>query len=343
MIVTDTIIGFPHSELLIKGAIDAALADIRSNPYLLDYVFMWYTNDTLTNNLYGEKARQAAKKWIMNTEIFVSMAYRVDLPKFPMISILPRSSTEDYSTLGDVNYDTIDNVSEPQDLQVNPNIVVGPFNSPGYNYIPSTGTVTLPTALSMANVMVNMLLVDVVNNIQYPILTIVSATQFTIAPNVNINLTNAYVTSAGGQTVTVESVLFRESYDIYCYVMGSADELYYLETLVQFILYRYKQVLLEGRGFDRTTVSLGPVTLEQRVGIQERIFFRVISLKGYIRKYWPKFFGTTLQGFNVVTQIQNTKATPPAFADQVSDSSWEMSQDSINGSRLIEDDIKNNT
>jgi hypothetical protein len=336
-ITSSIILGFSSYELLIRGAIEAGLADIRKKPYLLNYMFSWYVNDTLTNQIYGEKARQAAINWVLNTEIFISLGTRLDLPKYPLISIVPRSSIEDYSTLADVNTDTQETVIDPDPIQVNPNIILGPFNTPGYSYDSASGTVTLPSILSTNLLSVGMILYDVINNNQYPILTITSISQFTIASNASVNLQNAYIGAAGGMTVTVKSCMFRESYDIYCFAQNSSDELYYLETLVQFILLKYKEPYLEGRGFDRTTISLGPVSLETRQGVQERLFFRVITLNGYNTKYWPAQFSPTLQGFNVITKIDNPLQTSPGYDSQVGGSDWEMSED-----KLIEDALSNN-
>jgi len=336
MITSNIILGMPHSELLVRGAIEAGLDDIRKNPWLLDYCFSWFVNDTLTNQKYGEQARDFAINWVKNTEIFVSMGYRLDLPRFPMISIVQKSSGEDYSTLGDVNTDTVDMVNDPTPIQINPSIALGPFSGSGYNYVPSTGVVTLPTDLSTFSIAVGMILFDSVNNQQFPILKITSSSQFTIAKNVTLNLQNAYIASAGGLTATVESCQFRESYEILCTTQNSAEELFFLETLVQFVLLRYKQAYLEGRGFDRTTISLGPVFLNQTIGTQERVFCRSITLNGYVYKTWPKFFDTTFQGVNAFVKIDNIQnvpvSTPPALVEQVSQSDWELSGDSILGS-----------
>jgi hypothetical protein len=61
----------------------------------------------------------------------------------------------------------------------------------------------------------------------------------------------------------------------------------YLHSVVIFILLRYKQDLLEARGFERSTLS------SQRLGgyrptENELAFSRALAITGYVRHYWPK-------------------------------------------------------
>jgi hypothetical protein len=345
MITSNIIFGLTDPEISIKGAIDAAIADIRSNTWLLDYVFSYYVNDDLTKNIYGEKARSEAKRWVLSNEIFTSMAYRVDLPKFPMVSIIQKSSTEAESTLGDVNYDTVDNIDDPTSLQVNPTIILGPFNTQEYNYDSPSGVITLPPSFNTDSVYAGMILYDVINNNQFPILSVLGPNQFSIAINSSVNLLGAYVGSAGGQTVTVEGMYMRDTYEIYLYVQDSPEELQYLSSLMMFIFLRYKQAFLEGRGFDRSVVSMGPIAIESRVGIQEKIFYRIITLNGYSRTTWPKFIGPTLQGISSTLLISDsqgvssailmsgTQATPAAFQNQVSQQGWELESDALSNNQ----------
>ena len=127
LINTTKSFGIFPADVALKSAIEAAIADIRANPWLLDYVFAWFPNDDLTNKAYGDNERQRAKEWILSREIRVSMNYRTDDVQFPIISIGLQSSTEVSQTLGDVNYDTSELVDSAE-VAVTPQIILSTFS-----------------------------------------------------------------------------------------------------------------------------------------------------------------------------------------------------------------------
>lgn len=58
--------GIVSGDILIQAGIQAALDDIRQNPWLLDYVYAWLPADDLTKNAYCDSERTVAKKWVLN-------------------------------------------------------------------------------------------------------------------------------------------------------------------------------------------------------------------------------------------------------------------------------------
>jgi len=78
---TTSTLGIHQSDVIIRTAIIAALADLRANPWKLDYVFSSLPKDTLTAKSYGEKDIAQAKRWFLSTEIPVTMVPRIDKAK----------------------------------------------------------------------------------------------------------------------------------------------------------------------------------------------------------------------------------------------------------------------
>src|SRR5574338_1571034 len=80
-------LGIHQSDVIIRTAIVAALADLRADPRVLDYIFASLPADEKTREDYGEKSVAAAKKWFLNNKIEVSMVPVMDKAKAPLITI----------------------------------------------------------------------------------------------------------------------------------------------------------------------------------------------------------------------------------------------------------------
>ncbi len=317
--------GMVPSDILIRGAIVAALEDLRKNPRLLDYVFMWYSNDDLTSKIYGDSEKARAKKWFLSTEIFVSMNYRADDVKFPMISIGLQSSTEDQSTLGDVNYETTEDVPASE-VAVTPQMLLGPFTPKSYDS--ATGIVTLPDNLTTDNVYDNTILVDTVSNRGFIIREVLDTTSFLIDEDSEANFTNSYVAPIDDfYVVSFESCLFKQSFSIKAFAQAEPVHVLYLQAILEFILMRYKELLLEARGFERSTISTGPL-YEWKESDKDTVYARDITLTGYVRQYWPKMISPKIQGIKIQgLEIMGGTVTPPGFLSLVLAQGWGMPDD----------------
>jgi hypothetical protein len=317
--------GMVPSDILIRGAIMAGLDDLRKNSFLLDYIFMWYANDDLTNKTYGEAERQRAKKWFLNTEIFVSMNYRADDVKFPLVSIGLQSSTEDFATLGDVNYETQEDVPS-EEISATPEILMGPFTPKSYDS--TTGTVTLPDNLDTGNIFVNTILVDVVNGNGYPVIQVNEGSTFKIASGVTANFTNAFIAPIDSFYVAqLESCLFKQTFSIKLFAQNDPLYVLYLQSIIESILMRYKETLLEARGFDRSTHSVGPLYNYSETD-KDMVWARDITLSGYVRQYWPKMISPKIQGIKIHgIEILGGSVTPSGLLSLVNSQGWGMEGD----------------
>lgn len=306
----------------------AAFDDVRNNPWLLDYCFAWLAKDDLTKQEYGDKAVDEAKEWFLNTDIPVALGYRVDAVKVPMIAITIDDTSEGASTLGDIHYEPTEKV-ESKSLQLKTPPVLGPFTPKAYNS--TTGIVTLPDDLDTSTLFSGMILFDAQQTRGYEIAEVLDASTFTIAAGVKANFIKAVVTSASSLVVvSLESVEERESYRLDL-VLGEPKQLIWLYTIVKFCLYRYKQSLLEARGFDRSVVSNAGVRLMPGKAEAEIWFTRAFTLSGYVRQYWPKAVTNQLDGFVTFIKYESDLASPDAIKNDVIGQGWGMDRDPFDG------------
>ena len=285
-----TAVGIAQTDIIVRTALIAGLADLRANPDLLDYVFASLPKDALTYRQYGEEQVSLAKEWFMSQDIPVFMNTRLDDSKLPCITIAMTGSSETEEALGDVSYKTAE-------AAINQPVLVysGPFTPTRYDV--TTGYLYLPADFSF-DVFPGMHLRDGVGTI-HTIEDVIDDTTIQLASGLNTDFRNSAIVNNGAVQVTVESVDFRETFDIGCHALADSAQLTYLHSIVVFILLRYKEELLESRGLERTTISSGPVTLNTSFQVSEPVFTRMINLTGFVRNFWPKFIRGPLEGLTV--------------------------------------------
>jgi len=282
------ITGIHQSDIIIRSAVTAGLADMRANPWLLDYVFASLPQDTLTWKEYGEKDLQEARKWFVSTNVPVSILPRMDESKFPQITIELQESSEvaPEATLGDVNYDPTES-----------NDMTWPALTPQFtpiSYTPSTGAVKLSLPLEPL-VAKGMFIVDRLGK-EHVIISVTSQSEFKIDKGTVADLRGCVLKGhRPNWVVDIESSSFKESYRLGIHVSGEPAHLTWLHAIVQFSLLRYKQVLMEARGFERSTISSSQVARAEW-SEAENVFSRYITISGYVRQFWPKTIAPVIDG-----------------------------------------------
>lgn len=133
-----TATGIAQTDIIVRTAIIAGLADLRANPDLLDYVFASLPRDALTYRQYGEEQVSLAKEWFLSQEIPVFMNTRMDDSKLPCITIAMTGSSETEETLGDVSYQPAEEAIQQPTL-----VYSGPFTPLSYDAV--TGYLRLPS------------------------------------------------------------------------------------------------------------------------------------------------------------------------------------------------------
>lgn len=295
--VRSSSLGVFQSDIIIRTGIKAALDDIRANPWLLDFTFQSLLSDSLTRSYYGEDELRMAKDWFINTDIPIKMAYQIDHIRSPIIAITLADSSEAESTLGDIHYESHEDIDPIEIMVVKP--IAGPFTPVSYNS--QTGIMVLPSGVSTASIFPGQYVKDNVNGKTYVIET-VTEDGVGIAANTQANFTKATIEATSPYYVaSLESISYRESFKIEIFVPANHTQLLYLHSVLIFALNRYKQKYFEARGFERSTIS------SQTLGLfssdPEIIFTRGVVLTGYVRQYWPKDIVPKIDGVSVSPQI----------------------------------------
>lgn len=301
-------LGIFQSDIVVRTAIVAGLADLRENPALLDYVFASLPRDPLTYKVYGEEQVKMAKDWFLTQDIPVFMNTRLDESKVPCITIAVQSSSESAQTLGDVHYQTVE-------IDHDESVIVygGPYTP--LNYVASTGTMTMRSDFTL-EVFPGQLVKDR-NGKTHEILDVLDPYTIVVEENANANFAGMYVVSAPQKRqVSIEAVEFRESFEIGCHALGEPAYLTYLHSILLFILLRYKEELLEARGLTRTTLSSGPVTLNQSFNVSQPVFTRMTTLTGFVHQYWPKFFATPYVGVEATVDVETMANAEPRYSNR---------------------------
>lgn len=280
--------GIFASDLIIRHMLILSLADLRANSWQLEKVYASLLDDPYTINDYGQKTIQKAKDWIIKTDIPVVMKERLDPGTIPCLSVelLNTEEAPGECTLADIHY------QPEQDVQTEWEPLTSKF-TPSYD--PKTGNVVMADPFAVTTAMV---LVDGSGG-QNPVLTVTDTKSFTIAKGLNVSFNNSYVGVLNGRlTSTLESENFRESYRIGCHVTGEAENLIFLHNAVVYCLLRYKKLLLEGRGFERSAFKSGPIQQNQEFTSQPA-YSRYIDVTGYCRQYWAPLQGEKMVSVGV--------------------------------------------
>lgn len=270
--------GIHQSDILIHSAIEEGIEDLRRKPYLLDYVFASLVKDDLTKKKYGQRVIDQARKWFLSTNIPVFMSTHLDAYEKPCISITLLESAEAEYTLGDVHY-------EPQEdhSRLHP-ALCEPFTP---SYVSSTGTLTLPSDLGLV-MATGMVIVDHRGR-QHEILEVDSDTVVKIKAGTVADFRDSVIKGQSpSQIITWESMTMKETYHIGCHVGGEQTHLAYLHSILVFVLLRYKERLLEARGFERSTVQSSDFRMTEGSEADPVGFSRHLNLTGYVRQVWPK-------------------------------------------------------
>lgn len=280
------ILGIHASDVIIKSAVEAALHDIRLvNPWLLDYVFAGLPQDALTAKRYGAALRQTAKDWLVKTHVPVAVTPVLDELKAPLISITLVSSQEETgeATLGDVDANASWNAFEGN--TENWPDLTSPLTVDSWD--PLTGTLAFRELPEDINLAPGMAVRDAGGG-THQILEVVDDLTCVLGPGTTGDFQGSTLRSGQPAWLTlVESSSFRETYRIGVHVGGEPGALSWLHSAVVFSLLRYKQALLEARGFERST--LRSTDLERNPAFEtELVHSRYIEVTGYVRQWWPK-------------------------------------------------------
>ena len=311
------------TDLIIRGALEAGIADLRRNSYLLDDCFGGLVNDIVTKAEYGQKEVEAAKQFILNNNLPILLPYRVDAPMFPCILITQNAASEaqNRSSLADDGEDEAYDPSKAGKLihRMLPN-----FTPESYDQ--SKGYIELPSPHSTYQLAPNMLLVARNGN-KYPIRAIIDNTVFQIDANINEDFRDAYVVPEPNNWLAHrEQLFFSESWTITS-IASEVSHAGWLRQLVIYCLGRYREAYLEGRGFAISSFQAGPVSLAPIQG--NRAFESRITLNGDVEFSWIKYVAPKFNRVEGEIKILEMPETPDPYKSQAQKQGWSSVNDNF--------------
>jgi hypothetical protein len=282
---------FTPSDLVLLKLFKQGMAEIRANPWVLDFIFERLIEDNMDLQAsYGEKEIDRAKKWFLKNNIDVRLAYNLDGIQFPCISIelLSQSESKPHATLGDVAAPVWDEDVDQSKYVIKPRSLVGPF--PSVNYNVTTGEVTLPSGYDTQLIFKNQALYSPNSKVEYVIssINLNTTNSFYIDEDVRDDFTGAFITPAY-QTLKVrrEIALFQEQYNFKIMVQGDPGQLIWLHTITAYLILKFRKSLLEKKNIFLTTISSGPMFQEQQEQYGgEVVYSREISMEGMCEVTW---------------------------------------------------------
>lgn len=272
--------GIFQSDVIIRSAILRALDNIYNDPRLIDSVFRSLEEDDLTSNELGAKQIELAKEWFLNSHVPVVMNFRAAEEAIPCITISLQESTEAEQTHGDVHYVTQEPTAGDWPA------LTDPFSPKAYS--PTSGIMLLPDGIMGNRVIAPGMLVVTRTGRSYAINEYLGDNEISLAPGTSDDFRGSIIKGTTDRYVTtIESVVFRESYQIGIHVQNEPMNLLVLHSILLFALQKYKQELLEARGFERSTLASTDFRRNMEFDM-EFVYSRFINITGYVRQYWPK-------------------------------------------------------
>jgi hypothetical protein len=295
-------VGIHQSDVVIRSAIMAGIADLRANPWLLDYAFASLAKDTLTQADYGQREIDNAKRWFLATRIPVFLSTRIDDAKFPCISISLMDSNEAETTLSDVHY------QPTQDDDREWPALTPTFAPESWNH--STGILVVPKDIGDGLVLAPGMQILDADGVAHQILDVLTDYSVKLTPGIFRMDKLIIKGNAPAQIVNFESVRMKETYALGCHVQGEQIHLTYLHSILVFVLYRYKMALLEARGFERSTLSSSDFRRNEMFE-SEFTFSRHINITGYVTHTWPAEVASKVTETAIQIKIIGAGKVPP--------------------------------
>jgi hypothetical protein len=287
-------------DVIIKQAIELGLEDIRQNIWILDDIMGQFTQDARLAKVYGSKEISACREWFLNNRIEINLRYRLDKDQFPCITIGLGSSSEieDMKHMADLSTE----VEELMPNQIGKTIpyIIKPFVPKSYDS--NTGLMAVDSKTSLRKAVAGQLLVDPTTGNAYPISNITAEGIF-IAAGTELTANKfAIIPKYQSYKVRREHSFFQESYSIGCHVNGEPTQLLWLHAIVIYSLLRYKESLLEGRGFTQASFQSTDMAPNNAFGPMgaDNIYSRYINMSGQVENSWIKTPARTIESIDLV-------------------------------------------
>lgn len=287
--------GILATDLLIKSMLEAALLDLRANPWILDDIFGGMADDVMSSPESGWKEVSAAKSWFLQTDIPIVTQHRIaDAPRIPCVSIayMPSREMQDRTSLADDGQVEDYSVATPGRGAKAVLKILSNFTPDAYNK--ATGQITMPKdkttdLMSIGNFIVAK------NGHAYSVLTIDGKNKFRIKAGTSDDFTDCYIAPKSSVwNVHRELTFLHESYSIGCHTQNDVSTTIWLWQIIFYSFLRYKEAFLEGRGFELSDLQNSELQKNQELQM-ENVFSKYITISGQVQVDWIKFIAPRLE------------------------------------------------
>lgn len=286
------LMGIVAADILIKTMLEASIADLRKNSWIVEDIFSMLAQDFLASKDYGLKEVEAASDWFLNNEIPILLAYRIaDTAPVPCITISYNENSEamDRTSLADQR---LTDSFDPTGIVTNAKNLTPVFSVESYD--PLTGIITVPDSISLANIRKGQFLVANKANKAYVIYDIIDNYSFKIKEGIVENFSKAHIrTKFGTWNLEQEISFINENYTLGCHANGAGPCLW-LWQIITYCLLRYKEAYLEGRLFELSRVQSSAIQKNNNFPA-DNVFSRYITLSGTVPATWIKYAAPRLE------------------------------------------------
>ena len=279
------VVGIFQGDVIIRTAIEAAIADLRARPDELDYIWASLAQDELTRSHegYGETQISLAKQWFLSNDIPVFANVRVpdNVRKGAFVTISIQKSDETYNTLGDGHWSGVEAVSGGQPF------FGRPFTVSSFDW--TTGILTIPDNVASQGALSKDVVLFTRNGKSFPIVEVISPTSVRVDnQQLRLDLRDLRLRWPPlRHLMPLEGEISREVYGVGCHSYYEPIHALYLYGVIRYALSRYREKYLEGRGFQASSMSVGQLdtdnNFEAEIG-----YSRYIQLTGIVHQVWNK-------------------------------------------------------
>lgn len=294
---TTTSWGALQGDVVLRSTLIYGLQELRVYPHLIDHALAWLDKDELTKDTYGQREIDEARRWFIRTPVHVFLARALKEARFPCVAISLVGSAEVRDTLSDVAPE----VSEARQDAYRPPLT-DPFTPKSYDR--ATGKLVVPAgvveyerqdAQGQPQVVQGQVVLTPGQVLvaragrEIPILSVSDTDTCYVAAGLTTELAGCVVKGAAPTHLTrLQCARFTDSYQIGVHTTGeSYQACLWLHSLVEFVLLRHRQHLLQERGLDCSQIrssALEPGNMFR--DSPEPIHSRGIAVTGECTKYW---------------------------------------------------------
>ena len=317
--------GILATDVLIKTMIEAALADLRKNNWILDDIFDGLANDPLAKGDFGYKEVERAKEWFLGNAIEVYLSNRIDTPRFPCITVVKLSSREmqERAAMAD-GFETED--IEPRGITTQAQKILPAFTPKAFDK--AKGIVTLPDGVTTSKVLSGQFLVSKRSSKAYIIGQVLTESQFQISANISDDFTEAYIAPPTSLwNLQKELTFLEESFAVGMHAESDLNQAIWLRQLTQYIFLRYREAYIERRGFELSTFNVGSIDINPHFNGTEMVFTCMMTVSGQVEANFIKYAAPKLQKVRGGIRIIDGPKTPEDYIKYAEAQGWSMEAD----------------